>query len=408
MTILLLFLSLSAVLAQVKLFIGISFHGSRSPHVLQPWDTSSNWPYGPSQLTPEGIRQAFLVGKSLYHKFANNSNLLSKGYNPTQLEIYSSKSDRTMQNAKSIACGLYEMESSILNELPNIPLEETNEEINLPKPLREDVIPVFLSETSIEPLLLPLSDCEEYLEHYERRKYSSAIREIYKDYSTVIDPIINHFKYSRKDAEDRFVDVFDSVKCNLFINSSPPSPFDENWVLKAEQLYLALVKFRLYSPDFLARFSGSQLLNEVLKKFDRVVLKQQVSRGIIYSSTEFTLLNILSALNFQVTESPPFSSLLLFELHYFDNMYQVRILYNNQELVLPGHTKFISLEDFRAYLKIRTFPDADSACMDINTVTAEDDYEVEDSEFARLLVIDGLLMMAAIACIKFLMNKIPR
>lgn len=79
-------------------------HGARAPIVDLDID---KFPVGEGQLTPEGMRQRYLLGRYNRQRYTQTFPLLSREYNPAELYVQSTSVNRTMQSGYSELMGLY-------------------------------------------------------------------------------------------------------------------------------------------------------------------------------------------------------------------------------------------------------------------------------------------------------------
>jgi len=85
-------------------------HGARAPYKLDKQtniDLFGNYWVCESQLTAVGIRQHYLNGIKLRQKFFNKLNISEVNYNPQEIKIYSTNTDRTIMSAYSQIFGMF-------------------------------------------------------------------------------------------------------------------------------------------------------------------------------------------------------------------------------------------------------------------------------------------------------------
>ena len=79
-------------------------HGARNTF-LEGY--TEGFPVAPGMLTPEGMRQRYLLGRYAREKYAINSTLLSPEFIEGEVYIQSTDSERTMQSGYSELMGIY-------------------------------------------------------------------------------------------------------------------------------------------------------------------------------------------------------------------------------------------------------------------------------------------------------------
>ena len=84
----------------------ITRHGSRAPQNLEKC-FGDKWPEGPSQLTPSGERQHYLLGQYMRNRYIVKNKFLSETYDPKEIFVYSSDLSRTIMSASAHMTGIY-------------------------------------------------------------------------------------------------------------------------------------------------------------------------------------------------------------------------------------------------------------------------------------------------------------
>ena len=339
-----------------------------------------------------------------------NQKLLSENYNPDEIVISSTYKNRTILTAKSIFLGLYSANATktITNSVfPPIKVSNfTVDEI----PSFNELIPIRLDKNIIDKMMIPLDSCLEYLEHYERRLKSGALKKIFAKYSDVISTYAEYAKIPMSQAEDLILDVLDSAVSNKFHNYELPSIVNDQWLKRGMELYIETQTYFLYSPDYLARFSASELLKEILKILHFKMIGYLPPKAYIFAAHDTTIMNIFAALNIQLLEQPPFASVFIVELHWLFDAYYVKLIYNGSPVSLyknDGKEKII-FEEFKNYVGMRTFFAVEEACSRIDKVTDFSQPHSESSEIKSLLYIDLFVMSFVIVGIYFLIKKIHK
>ena len=79
-------------------------HGARAP--IEDRDIDK-FTVGEGMLTPEGMRQRYLLGRYSRKRYTETYKLISDEYDPSQVYIQSTNVNRTMQSGYSELMGLY-------------------------------------------------------------------------------------------------------------------------------------------------------------------------------------------------------------------------------------------------------------------------------------------------------------
>lgn len=406
----LVYLLCGVVLAELVLFIEVSRHGSRSPINYQPWDTVLRWPNGPGELTSEGIRQQYLVGSYLRNRYITSNAFLSSTYVKSELKLNSSRMSRTIISARSIALGLYPVTDRTMVDMGVlVPLDVS---LNSQEATRsvdmEEIVAINTDKDLVDALLRPADHCTEYSEYIKRKKDSKSIRNVFALYKDVVSVVSSHFQISTIAAEKKILDVHDSVICNNFLNYKVPDVFDDKWVQRVNLLYVDLKNYVEYQPDYLARYSGSEFLNHIMKQFDHKILEFSKTKGFVYSAHDSTIMNLFAALGLQMTQQPPFASTLIFELHKVNNEFIVVVIYNDEPLKLPGFGANCTLEQFKELVSIRTFYDVNTACGGIEYVTDPKMPKSQTDEIGSLLLFDLFATAIIVSGIYYLLKKVHK
>ena len=405
-----LILTLSLGRSTPVFFIAVTRHGSRTPETFMPWDDASKWPEGEDgKLTGEGIRQEYLLGLYLKHLYRTKSSLLSQ--NQSEVTFYSSHYERTYQSGQSLAYGLYQ--SNLISIPESISLPHKSISLGKYKNRLIDagkINPVRMNSYKVNALVLPITYCDELLDHMEKKESTVAMKAIYLKYKDVILPISKHFKISQSSAMKRFERVYDSVVSNQFHGFLTPTEFDRRWLERAEKLYIEKRLFLRYKPDYFAKYSASRLLQFISKTLedrasDKVGKSSKSNKGIVFSAHDSTLQDLLVGLNIYDGVHPPYASILIFELNRDKaGEFHVKIIYNNKELLLPGFRVSASLQMLANYTIERTFFDVADACANIEFLEMTPKPE-ESSWPLFLLMFNIAITAAALIIIKYIIRK---
>ncbi|CDW78354.1 major acid phosphatase map (histidine-acid phosphatase) [Stylonychia lemnae] len=92
---------------QLLMVIEVCRHGARSPIIQDDNLTQTYWDMGLGMLTNVGMRQHYLLGSEIRHRYIEDQHLLDSEYNAEQIEIYSTLMERTYHSAISQFSGIY-------------------------------------------------------------------------------------------------------------------------------------------------------------------------------------------------------------------------------------------------------------------------------------------------------------
>lgn len=398
-------------LAVPVFFVAVTRHGARSPIDFMEWDHAENWPNGEGQLTAEGLRQEYLIGQYLNDRYITKNQLLSPKYDESEIIFYSSNAPRTIQSASAIAYGLYPTNRNTESKkkfLPPLNITTSLHKNNIYSIDISEFIQIHTSYQIIDPILRPDKTCQEYISHIERMRNSQTMKKIFHKYPEVVEGIKKYFKVDDRKAFDLFLKVHDSVLSNEFMGFKVPDEFDSKWMERAEVAHVEMKYFKLYEPDYVARFVGSKFLNELAKLFSQVVDGNEKSKGVVYSAHDTTIMNILSSLRYKVDKLPGFGSLLLFELDKTQNRYSVNVIYNGEPVTISELQMNPDFSEFLEYINMRALKDPALGCELIGKLTKISVKTEQDSSIFYLLAADLIILLGVIGGIYYLISKIHK
>ena len=104
-------------------------HGARAPVENRDVD---EYPETVSEgiLTPEGMRQRYLLGRYNRERFIENTDFISKTYKPNEIYMQSTNVNRTMQSGYSELMGLYPPQVGGAEQLTKKQAESLTKTIN--------------------------------------------------------------------------------------------------------------------------------------------------------------------------------------------------------------------------------------------------------------------------------------
>lgn len=79
-------------------------HGARAPFND---DNIDKFPVSEGMLTPQGMRQRYLLGRHTKERYTKTYDLLSEEYDASEIYVQSTNVNRTMQSGYSELMGLY-------------------------------------------------------------------------------------------------------------------------------------------------------------------------------------------------------------------------------------------------------------------------------------------------------------
>ncbi len=394
--------------------LAYSRHGARTPRLRL-----ADWNAVPMSLTPGGMRQHYILGRELRHRYVSLSGFLSPHYDPAEISIYATNSSRCAGSAAAQALGLYppgtgpelaagnengvppngfdyrtwvaELNSSALihnvNVIPiNTTLRETKSWRYVCPAMRKDFVPTSQpSETEMAEKYGEYMDslASAFTHATENNSvplgYAAALRDFLICGLYEGKYLRNHENYTRKLIQDTSV-VLDLKKHVYYLNMTYNGIRMSRVVASPNMLR---IKNALYMAMTEHSTSGS-----VSHKMDVVVLGDTSLRAIMMELTD-------AQLRFEI----PFASVLLFELRRdSDSEYYVRLQFNDElNYTLP-------IYDMLSKLEGSTLP-ADDYTSLCNVGLEPEGFEVDWKFFALVsLLVGGGLLLALWAIYKLAMT----
>jgi len=100
--------------SNIRLVIDVIRHGARGPGTNNPLFPEIQWKF-PSELTPLGERQHYLLGRLRRKQYIEENKLLPEIFDPSLVYFRSSDVRRTIMSAQAYILGLYPYGLSELN-----------------------------------------------------------------------------------------------------------------------------------------------------------------------------------------------------------------------------------------------------------------------------------------------------
>ncbi|XP_030622163.1 lysosomal acid phosphatase-like [Chanos chanos] len=346
---------------ELKLVTVLYRHGDRSALRAYPKDPykETAWPQGFGQLSLEGMRQHFELGKMLRKRYRG---YLSETYNHNEIFVRSSDRDRTLMSAQVNLAGLYPPDQSHAFD-PTIKWQP---------------IPVHTVPSKNEMLLVfPLHDCPRYTALMNETMDTDIYHNMTETYKTFLEMVANETGLGNVTVRTVWK-VQDTLFCELKHNMTLPK-----WVTSEVMEKLGILSdfslrilFGVYKREQKCRLQGGLLLDQILKNMSAVAKldsKEQL-RMIVYSAHDTTVAALQEALNVFNGLQPPYASCHIFELFKEENgSFSVAMFYRNDsrkdpyQLTLPGCDLYCPLQDFITLTKSVIPVDWEKECqLDIN------------------------------------------
>ncbi|KPM10367.1 lysosomal acid phosphatase-like protein 3 [Sarcoptes scabiei] len=272
-------------------------HGDRTPIQLYPKDPYQDqikfWPDGWAQLTLNGKKRMFQLGKYLSRRYEN-----FLGKSPREVHVRSSGSDRCLESVSLLLAGLYppkgrwKWNDNLGNNWQPFPIQTV--------PHEDDA------------MLNPESHCEKAKKILNLIYNSSEqVTNYRKSMESTIEYVQDNTGSTNMDLI-RAEQIFDVLFIEKSFNYKLPAWVDENVYAKLEDISAKTFLFSSMNRE-IQRFRTGLLLSDILRHIEE--RHRSDKRLFIYSSHDTQISVLLSALKEFNNLAPPFGATVLLELH---------------------------------------------------------------------------------------------
>jgi hypothetical protein len=364
---------LGVVQSKLRFVFELFRHGARTPMNAEKDLFNLTWD-GDAELTPLGVRQHFLIGHQLRTKYIIKEKFISAQYNPKQIAIFSTDTNRTIMSAHSQLVGLYPAFSGYNISLeqqkiaiPPINIDDLDTVLqdlgNYSLPFNMQVIPVHIFDSN---KFFNLQDnCPKIGNIQKENRNKEIITNFLNDFNTNFgEKIINLFNKSEFNFQD-----FDSVA--RFTDNFVCAFFDQRELaslkklVEIESLYNVSLNFQRLQhfevgwgdeDSYSARIVISPVLKRLFKYFDNIISSDKGflaslndPKFVMYSAHDTNIAQMLVTLNKGLDikfkeKNIPFASNIIIEFSQddIDNNYIIEIFYNGEVIYKDSYNQFLS------------------------------------------------------------------
>ncbi|MFZ2957561.1 MAG: histidine phosphatase family protein [Candidatus Ozemobacteraceae bacterium] len=339
-----LLLIVSTLSAEEMLIFAVSLirHGDRSPYArMESRVINYEWPEGIGELTPEGMRQEYQLGKKLRARYVDAYKLLPWRYRANSMYVLSTSVNRTLMSAQSLLAGLYPDGTGprLSNRAPALP--------NFHQP-----IPIFTIPPKVENIINPEQEDPERVQQLiakyaftqpEWIKKNKELAADFKRWSRILGVEI-------KDMND-FLVPGDNVYCMSLHGVPLPRELKKEDLDKMIKVKMNACAIR-FVPKELGRHMASGFMKTLSSDMQAVVDGKQKHKYILYSGHDDSILGIMSYLNKPLENNPPYASHIEFELYQDGSNYFVKTFYNWEPVRLTDKNReILSLQEFQSFIR---------------------------------------------------------
>ncbi|XP_018567452.1 prostatic acid phosphatase-like [Anoplophora glabripennis] len=316
-------------------------HGDKTPTTSFPNDQYfdlSYWPMGFGQLTNNGKKRHYELGKWFRKRYAS---FLPEEYNAKDIYVFSSDVDRTLMSAQVNLAGLY----------PPKGAQVWNENL-LWQP-----IPVHTMPKKEDQILYMERPCPKYKRLYNETyksdfftKIDEKYADFYKEVSTLTGWEIDDVHY------------FAQLQSVLYVYTNHNSTYLPPWSSSMDQdklNYLAGLNYARYTfTEDLKRLGDGPFFDNLFTKLDKVLDPAQAApKFLMLSAHESTLSSVLNGMGVFDNRAPEFASCVIWEVkkdtggdHYVNLFYKKNSSDALDQLQLDGCDMDCKYESFKKTL----------------------------------------------------------
>ncbi|KAH8360552.1 hypothetical protein KR200_008791 [Drosophila serrata] len=320
-------------------------HGPRTPVNTYPKDPYINEtyePYGWGALTNGAKVELYKIGKQLRQRYKD---FLDPYYQPDMIRAQSSESPRTLMSMQMVLAGLF-------------PPENTPMEWNLM--LNWQPIPIVMEPEETDVRIRMKAPCPRYEEAVSEVMNLPEVKQLHAENSQLLQELTNHTGLNVTYAHD-VTNIFISLLSEQTYGLDLP-PWTKDY-FPAKMLPLAgkSYVYDAYTPE-LRRMKGGFFVELLLKQIQAKIsgkLEPKNRKMFLSCGHDWTITNVLSALDVWSAQMPRFSALIAFELHQKseNGEYSLEIYFQNdpeeepQQLQIPGCDKQCPIEKLQKLIK---------------------------------------------------------
>lgn len=301
-------------------------HGERTPHIDIP-NLPNNWPQGVGQLTTNGIKQEYDLGRQARDIYINKYKLIDENYNLKQVYTRSSGYDRTLMSANAFLQGMFSSDCTNIQPfaIHSVPIDQDT--LLLGSDVHQDKI---LAIAGTNPKL---------------KDFHLMLNTRFKKLGDRIGAKINNLK--------DLIHVADALYIRKQMRQQLPNAISiqDIYSLYGESRKVLAMSLEMPPAGALA---ARDLINNISNNINNVISnKSDARKFILYSGHDVSILALLSGLGTPIAISPPYAShvsIQLFEKSSSSNHkhYYLKVLLNNNEINLPSckARKYCTLTEF--------------------------------------------------------------
>ncbi|XP_050293014.1 venom acid phosphatase Acph-1-like [Anthonomus grandis grandis] len=334
-------------------------HGDRTPETTtlypsNPYYAESNYyPYGYGQLTNEGKLREYQLGIALRNRYIN---FLGKNFNMSIIDVRSTDYNRTKMSSELLTAGLWP--PSCLNIWNPV--------------LHWQPIPYNYEKIADDKELVSYIGCTRFNEAFDKAVEEPGIKNYLSSrYNETLEILVNNTGYSRE--EMTYLKAF-LLYFGFLIQEELNLPLEE-WTsaVYPEPLHSLAIDYyylETNTTELRTIFSGyfmKKIISDTQNKINGES-NYKHKKMFLYAAHETNIAGLLLSINaHKITEVPPYGSYVLMEVHKIDDVYGMKLFYQDYTedepklLKIDGCDEFCPITEFTAILQ-SIIPSSDEEC----------------------------------------------
>lgn len=299
-------------------------HGDRTPISTIP-SVPYRWEIGLGQLTAEGMRQEFEMGKQFRKRYVEQTHLLPAHYQRETMYVFSTDYERTLMSAESLLMGLYPPGTGPMTDDNKAGLPRSYQPIPIHSaPTQSDHMIIHRIDASVEKMLM-----EKYVySTSEWQRNEQQVKGYFQRWSDLTGLKITKLQHLEH--------LSDTLYVHRIHHAPMPTGMSDDEIQKIIDVgawaFMAEEK-----PKAIANAYSSQLMANIAK-FIRKGSKQNASlKFVLLSAHDSTIASALSFMGAPLSVPPHYASNLNFSLYESGaNHYIVKVTYNGSPVMIPA------------------------------------------------------------------------
>ncbi|XP_060837396.1 prostatic acid phosphatase-like [Rhopalosiphum padi] len=303
-------------------------HGERTPadtYPLDPYINSSWEPFGWGQLTNNGKRKQYELGKFIRKRYSGFLDVL---YSSKKVTFRSTDVDRTKMSAQLVASAIYKP----------VGVQKWN------KYLDWQPVPIHSEPLNDDRLLLVRIDCPKYHEERHKIMNSAEVLEELNTYSDLYSYLSNHTGLAIKDPDD-VQSIYSTLKAESDYGVALPSWTSKVYPTKLTKVTSRSFILNAYNNE-MKKLKGGPLLKQILENSINKINKLSTHQLYAYAGHDSTIANLLITLGVWDEQIPTYNMLALLEVHELKRGdFYLKVFLRNESSTEPYHLQIPNCKD---------------------------------------------------------------